>query len=275
MHSSGVTMTYKIGWFSTGRDKAARDLLKIVYQNIKKGEIRNSQISFVFSNRIRGENIESDRFFSLVKELGIELIHLSSRKFKSTIKKDDPERWRQLYDEEIIERIDKFRVDLIILAGYMLILGKETCRRYPIINLHPALPNGPKGTWQEVIWELIKKGAKETGVMMHIVTPDLDAGPPLTYCTFPIRGGKFDPLWEAMRKKLRGKTLKEIKAEEGEKESLFKEIRREGVKRELPLIVHTLKLLSEGKIKIRNGKPIRSWCLNKQINLDSTNFTRE
>jgi phosphoribosylglycinamide formyltransferase-1 len=249
-------MTYKIGWFSTGRDKAARDLLKIVYENIKKGKIRNSQISFVFSNRIRGENIESDRFFDLVENLGIELIYLSSRKFKPAIKREDPERWRQLYDEEIIERIDPFRVDLIPLAGYMLILGRKICRRYSIINLHPALPDGPKGTWQEVIWQLIKKEANKTGVMMHIVTPDLDAGPPLTYCTFPIKGGKFDPLWEAMRKKLKKKTLEEIKTEEGEEEPLFKEIRKEGVKRELPLIVHTLNLLSEGKIKIRNGKPI-------------------
>ncbi len=258
-------MTYRIGWFSTGRDEAARELLKIVYENIEKGEIKDSEISFVFSNRVRKEDKQSDKFFDLVEKLGIELVCFSSRKFKPMMKKRKPERWRQLYDEEIIKRIDKFKVDLILLAGYMLILGEKICQKYPIINLHPALPNGPKGTWQEVIWELIEREAEQTGVMMHIVTPELDAGPPLSYCTFPIRGGKFDPLWENMKKKLKEKTLKEIKSEEGEDEPLFKEIRKEGVKRELPLIVYTLKLLSEGKIRIRNGKPTRSWCLNKEI----------
>ena len=68
-------MTYKIGWFSTGRDKAARDLLRVVQKSIDEGKIRNSKIAFVFSNRQRGENRESDRFFQLVEKLS--LIHIS------------------------------------------------------------------------------------------------------------------------------------------------------------------------------------------------------
>jgi phosphoribosylglycinamide formyltransferase-1 len=46
-----------------------------------------------------------------------------------------------------------------------------------MINLHPAAPGGPTGTWQEVIWQLIEGRAVETGVMMHLVTPELDRGP--------------------------------------------------------------------------------------------------
>ncbi|HHJ00848.1 MAG TPA: formyl transferase, partial [Candidatus Aerophobetes bacterium] len=61
-------MTYKIGWFSTGRDKAARDLLRAVQKSIDEGKIRNARIAFVFSNRQRGENRESDRFFQLVEK---------------------------------------------------------------------------------------------------------------------------------------------------------------------------------------------------------------
>ena len=159
--------------------------------------------------------------------------------------------WRNLYHSEVIKLIDKFQVDFIVLAGYMLIIGKDLCRRYPIINLHPALPGGPKGTWQKVIWELIKQKAKESGVMMHLVTPQLDAGPILTYCSFSLGGDKFDSFWKKMEKKLKRKTLEKIKKEEGEEEPLFKKIREEGVKRELPLIAHTLKAISEGKIKLK------------------------
>lgn len=51
-----------IGWFSTGRDEAARQLLQAVQDKIHSGEI-NGEISFVFSNREPGEAKESDLFY--------------------------------------------------------------------------------------------------------------------------------------------------------------------------------------------------------------------
>ncbi|GAI78673.1 unnamed protein product, partial [marine sediment metagenome] len=44
---------YQLGWFSTGRDKAAGDLLQVVNSGIKQGEIK-AEIAFVFSNREPG-----------------------------------------------------------------------------------------------------------------------------------------------------------------------------------------------------------------------------
>jgi len=279
---STADKTYKIGWFSSGRDEAACQLLEVIHNNIKKEKLKNLAISFVFSNRAKGEKKESDHFFNLVENLKINLATFSSREFKPGMRKKGLElakegnnvlinHWRNLYHRKVTEIIDKFQVNLIVLAGYMLIIGEDLCRRYPMINLHPALPGGPKGTWQEVIWELIEQKAKETGVMMHLVTPQLDAGPTLTYCSFPLRGEKFDPLWKKIEKKLEKKTLKKIKEEEGEEEPLFKEIRKEGIKRELPLIVYTLKAISEEKIKLEEGKvisegqEIEGYCLNKEI----------
>lgn len=55
-----------IGWFSTGRDKAARQLLQTVQDSIRSGDI-NGEISFVFSNREPGESKESDRLSELVQ----------------------------------------------------------------------------------------------------------------------------------------------------------------------------------------------------------------
>ena len=74
---------YQLGWFSTGRDKAARDLLKAVNSSIKQGEIE-AEIAFVFSNREPGESEESDLFLKLVEDYHIPLICFSYQKFKAS-----------------------------------------------------------------------------------------------------------------------------------------------------------------------------------------------
>ena len=73
-----------------------------------------------------------------------------------------------------MEILEDEKADTIVLAGYMLIVSREICQRYAMINHHPAAPGGPKGTWQEVIWELISRGVDTTGVMIHVVTELLD-----------------------------------------------------------------------------------------------------
>jgi len=236
---------YKLGWFSTGRDKAARDLFRTVCSGMKEGEIK-AEILFVFSNREPGEAKESGLFFKLVQGYRIPLICLSSNKFKQKF----GEGWRAEFEKEVMKRLEGFHPDLCVLAGYMLIVGPEMCQRYPMINLHPAAPGGPKGTWQEVIWQLIEAGASETGVMMHLVTPELDEGPPATYCTFSIRGQPFDRYWD----EIKGRSIEEVKAREGENNPLFRLIRKHGLAREFPLIVATLKAFSEGRVRIEGGR---------------------
>lgn len=90
---------------------------------------------------------------------------------------------------------------------------------------------------------------------MHVCTEEWDRGAAITYCGFPIRGGDYDRLWSDMDEKLKSKTLGQIKAEEGQEEPLFKKIREDGAKRELPLIVATISAFSEGKVRIVGKKP--------------------
>ncbi len=265
---------YQLGWFSTGRDKAARDLLTTVNSSIKEGEI-DAEIAFVFCNRESGESEESDSFIKLVEAYHIPLIYFSYQKFKareSTPTSDQKVSlppWRLDYDREVMNRLQGFSPDLCVLAGYMLIVGKEMCQRYNMINLHPAAPGGPTGTWQEVIWQLIDNGAKQTGVMMHLVTPELDRGPAVTYCTFPIRDKLFDRYWD----EIRGHSLKQIKKSQGENNHLFGFIRKHGLAREFPLIIATLKAFSQGKIRITKdkqvvdaeGRPINGYNLTDEI----------
>ncbi len=248
---------FKLGWFSTGRDKAARDLLQVVRHGISSGEIK-AEIAFVFCNREPGESEESDLFLKEVQAYSIPLVTFSYRKFKSQLGAQAKEEggrlppWRLEYDREVMKRLEGFSPELCILAGYMLIVGEEMCQRYHMLNLHPAAPGGPTGTWQEVIWKLIEKKEEKTGVMMHLVTPELDKGPVVTYCTFEIRGEPFDECWQ----EIEGKSVEEIKKKEGENNRLFKLIREHGLKREFPLITSTIKAFSEGKVRISEDKRV-------------------
>ncbi len=253
---------HKIGWFSTGRDEAACDLLRAVWHSIEEGEIK-AEITFVFSNRAPGEAAESDSFFELVGRYRIPLICLSSQGFKESY----GEGWRAKFEKEAMRTLEGFRPDLCVLAGYMLIVGEEMCQRYPMINLHPAAPGGPKGTWQEVIWQLMESKAKESGAMMHLVTPQLDEGPPVTYCTFSLRGKPFDRYWD----EIKGRSIAEVKCQEGERNPLFREIRKHGLAREFPLIIATLKSFSEGKVRIEGRRVVD----NSGKAIDGYNLTAE
>lgn len=256
----------EFGWFSSGRDEAARDLLRVVFDEIQKGSIKG-RVPFVFVTRERGERIESDRFIKLAESFGLEVVCLSYRNFEPQLRKAGLEEsgklekdspllieWRRKYDEQVMAKLAGYHADMIVLAGYLLILSPEVCHKYNMINLHPALPGGPKGTWQEVIWQLMVEDAKETGVMMHLITPELDAGPPITYCEFSISDKHIQPLWDQWKAKRSGKSIQEIQSIEGENEPLFSEIRRRGLKRELPLIVATLKAASVSEFSIVNGE---------------------
>ncbi|MFA4836172.1 MAG: formyltransferase family protein [Dehalococcoidia bacterium] len=258
---------YKIGWFSSGRGAGSRSLLTAMRQAIENGEVK-ARIAFVFCNREPGLSRETDMFLDLVESYDIPLVCFSSRKFRESRESSLMSSWRTCYDREVMRKLEGFSVDLSVLAGYMLVVGTEMCRCYTMINLHPAAPGGPKGTWREVIWQLIQGRAERTGVMMHLVTPELDEGPPLSYCAFSIRGKPFDEHW----RKLQNESLETIKAREGEEIELFKLIRQHGLKREYPLIIRTVKACSEGRIKIKNGQlsdskgnPISGYDLTSEI----------
>jgi phosphoribosylglycinamide formyltransferase-1 len=96
-----------------------------------------------------------------------------------------------------------------------------------------------------------------------------------------LRGQSIDPLWERHEHALRHRSLDQIIHEEGENNPLFKEIRERGVMRELPLIVHTLKTFSEGKIGIDNHQVLvdnhvqhQPYCLTEQIEATFANGQR-
>lgn len=250
-------MTLRLGWLSSGRDKAARDLLAAAREAIDRGEL-DAEIVFVFCSRERGEDPESDLFLDLAQAYHIPSYCLSFRRFRGG---------RLEYDRRVTARIEGARPALCVLAGYMLIAGEEMCRRLDMINLHPAAPGGPAGSWQDVVWQLIQRRATTSGVMMHLVTPELDRGPVAAYCTYSLCGEGFDPLWAGVE----GRPFTEVRRE-GEGNALFQAIRRHGLAREFPLIISTLKAFAQGQVRIEdkqvrdaNGRPIPGCDLTAEI----------
>src|SRR4030065_647648 len=58
---------------------------------------------------------------------------------------------------------------------------------HPLLNLHPAEPGGPAGTWQEGIWQLIEQKASRAGGVMHPVTRSPAGGPPVPFADGKVR----------------------------------------------------------------------------------------
>ena len=239
-----------IGWLSTGRSEGSRGLLRFVQDRILRGQL-DAGIEFVFSNREAGEAEGSDEFFRLVDGYGLPLTSLSSAKFRK-VRQGPFAAHREEYDRQVMALLSAFNPDICVLAGYMLIVGGAMCRAYPLMNLHPALPNGPIGTWQEVVWRLIESKATDTGAMVHLATEDVDRGPVVSYCTVPLTGGTFTPLWEELDQQ----ELARLKVESGEEFPLFQLIRQAEYQREPYLLFETLRCVAEGKVILRGGQAL-------------------
>jgi phosphoribosylglycinamide formyltransferase-1 len=251
-------MTLRIGWFSTGRGEGSRLLLRAAVEAIRRGGL-DAEIAFVFCNRERGEHEATDSFLDLVASFSIPCLTLSSRRFRreragALSRPGEPlPAWRAEYDREVATLVAQSApggFDVGMLAGYMLVFTSEMSGRYPLLNLHPAAPGGPVGTWQEVTWQLIETRAEQSGVMIHLATDELDEGPVVVHCTYSLRGPSFEALWAA----LGSRSAADVRASEGEENALFREIRRHGSARELPFVVETLRAFATGRLRIEGRR---------------------
>jgi formyltetrahydrofolate-dependent phosphoribosylglycinamide formyltransferase len=101
---------------------------------------------------------------------------------------------RLAFDVELAGLVAGYRPDLVVLAGWMLVLSESFLEHFPgrVINLHPALPGTFPGTHAiERAYAAFQKGdIKGTGVMVHWVVPEIDAGPLVTMERVPIFPGE-------------------------------------------------------------------------------------
>ena len=96
---------------------------------------------------------------------------------------------KQLYESALIATIQKYNPDLVVLAGYMRILGSEIVKRYSgrMVNIHPSLLPSFAGLHAQD--QAIQYGVKVAGCTVHFVTEDMDAGPVIIQRTVPVLEG--------------------------------------------------------------------------------------
>jgi formyltetrahydrofolate-dependent phosphoribosylglycinamide formyltransferase len=94
------------------------------------------------------------------------------------------------YDADLAGVVSSYEPDLIVLAGWMHVLSPAFLDRYPlrVLNLHPALPGQFAGTHAIArAYEAFQRGEIDTtGVMVHWVVPEVDAGPVVASARVPI-----------------------------------------------------------------------------------------
>lgn len=93
---------------------------------------------------------------------------------------------RVAYDHALVEILRARGVQLVVLAGFMRVLGPTFCAAFPhaVLNVHPSLlPSFPGVDAQRQAFEY---GVAVTGVTVHFVTPELDAGPVIAQTAVPV-----------------------------------------------------------------------------------------
>jgi phosphoribosylglycinamide formyltransferase-1 len=96
---------------------------------------------------------------------------------------------REAFDAALAEAIDRNAPDLVVLAGFMRILGTAFVRRYAgrLLNIHPSLLPAFPGLHTHR--RALEAGCKVAGATVHFVTPELDHGPIVVQSAVPVRPG--------------------------------------------------------------------------------------
>lgn len=96
---------------------------------------------------------------------------------------------RAAFDDALRQAIDRHAPKLVVLAGFMRILGRAFIERYAgrLINIHPSLL--PKYPGLDTHARALAAGERMHGASVHFVTPAMDAGPVIIQATVPVLPG--------------------------------------------------------------------------------------
>jgi phosphoribosylglycinamide formyltransferase-1 len=97
---------------------------------------------------------------------------------------------RDTRDGAMADWLDQRGVDLVVLAGYMQLLGGGFVQRFPnrIVNVHPALL--PSFPGLDAVGQALEHGVRVTGVTVHFVDEGVDSGPILLQRAIPVPPGR-------------------------------------------------------------------------------------
>ena len=140
--------------------------LQAIIDAIDAGRITNAQLVSVISNNKGAYALER------AKNKGIDTACVSPKDYEN----------RALFNEAFLRCVDEARPDLIVLAGFLVVLPPAMIQRYEgrIINVHPALIPSfcGKGYYGLRVHEVaLERGVKVTGATVHFVDEGTDTGP--------------------------------------------------------------------------------------------------
>jgi phosphoribosylglycinamide formyltransferase-1 len=140
-----------------------------IREAVERGAI-DAEIALVLSNKADAPGLLKAR------DWGLETLFLDPKLFAS----------REDYDRAVIGEIERRRIDLICLAGYMRVLTAGLCDafKYRIVNIHPALlPSFPGLHVQQ---KAIDWGVRFSGCTVHFVAAEVDMGPIILQAAVPV-----------------------------------------------------------------------------------------
>lgn len=146
--------------------------LQAIIDRSERGEL-DAEVVCVISNRADAFGLERAR------KHGIAAIHLDHKSFSG----------RSEYDGELVRTLRKFKVELVVLAGFMRIVTPTLLDAFPnrVMNIHPALlPAFPGLDAQK---QTLEYGAKVSGCTVHFVDSGTDTGPIILQSVVPVLEG--------------------------------------------------------------------------------------
>ena len=132
-----------------------------IVKAVARRKIRNAEVAFVFSDNPEAYALTRAR------RLKVASVVFSPKDFSA----------KETYEQELLRVCKNEKVDFIVLAGYMRLVGKTllTAYRNKILNIHPALLPSFPGV--HGIKDAHDYGVKITGVTVHLVDTGIDTGP--------------------------------------------------------------------------------------------------
>jgi phosphoribosylglycinamide formyltransferase-1 len=140
--------------------------LQAIIDAVETGTISNTKIEVVISNNKNAHALERAR------QKGIEALCISPKDYES----------RAEFNKEFLEKLNTYEVDLVVLAGFLVVIPEEMIAKYRnrIINIHPSLIPSFCGTGYyglKVHEAALARGVKLTGATVHFVDEGTDTGP--------------------------------------------------------------------------------------------------
>ena len=161
--------------------------LQSIIDNIEKGEI-NGKITVVISNKSDAYGLERAR------QHNIDAVFVNYKEYENI----------EMYNDAVIEELEKHGVELIVLAGYLKILSGKFIEKYrnKIINIHPSLIPSfcGKGYYGLKVHEAaVNYGVKLSGATVHFVDEQADTGPIIMQESVEV---DYDDSAETLQKKI-------------------------------------------------------------------------